>query len=281
MNDSTLARRQAWYRLFPEGSIEFLLVTRIILVTALLALAAFQRVQRHVVLAGLFGVLWVDYVLVTWWLVQMAGDVQTLGAGGEAVDQARPAPWRSALVACLPATAVLLLAAPWPSLVIRDPATRARITGVLLPVLAILYVASVPFAQRALGRLAIGPGLWRWLLLVPIVHWFALHRLLAKLNERLRLMRPAGGQTDAEGPSPALPLADAAWALALIPWSLVVVEALRDAPISRFLGPCGAILAAVFLIADVAVLESTQRRFLVVLGARPREVRGQDGSGRV
>lgn len=264
MSDSSLAQRQTWLRYFPEGNIEFLLVTRILMVLILLALAAFAASQRAIVLLGLCMVFWVDYALVLWWLVQVSGDTLDLAEGREvSIYDSRRDRRRAGVLVVLPAAAAVLLAAPWPAMAIDRAATREAVVRIALPALGFAYVAMLPLALRVLSRKQVGGLVWRLLLLVPVLHWFALHRVLRTLDGRIRSLRQRSGSNGEEPESSlvAIPLADVTWFLAVVPWSYVLVRSMLDQQWSRLLAPCGAALVAVFAIADVAALEGVQRQF--------------------
>ena len=66
MTDNIGAQRRNWFRSFPEGSIEFVVITRVLALLLLAALAIVPGIQRPAVLVALALVLWVDYLLMMW-----------------------------------------------------------------------------------------------------------------------------------------------------------------------------------------------------------------------
>jgi len=275
MNDDFVTERKKWFRFFPEGSIEFLLITRVLALLLLAALAVISSPQRPAVLVALAFLLWVDYVLMLWWVIQLATDLDDL------FQEVPPNPnvahrrrTRTALLAVLPSVAAVLLLAPWldvlnafhPSSLFRETLPR-----VMLPVLGSLFIIFVFIAQYALRRIRLGPALWTLLLLVPVVHWFAMHRLLSPLQKRIQ--ERYGERDDAsghpeQGPSISLILADVTWLLSILPWGIVIVLALQDCSWSPVVPLCGTMLASVFAVADLAAMERLQRQFVGLLQGR-------------
>lgn len=254
MNDTSLGRRQSWFRYFPEGNIEFLLVTRILAVFLLLALGVMRQTQRPMVLTALIGVLWVDYVLTVWWLVRMAMDLEVLFDRPDTpAEVSGRRSVRAGIVACLPSVAVLLLLTPWPGF-LSNPAIRVAA--------AVAFFVLLVLAQMTLQRIGLGPAVWTLLLLIPVLHWFAVHRLIGRLRCRLESRRQAEGEPAAqEGPSLAIPIADATWVLTVAPWAVLVIMAFLGHSWPTALPPCATILAGLFCVADVAAVEGLQRQF--------------------
>jgi len=283
MND-TLSQRQRWFRSFPEGTLEFLLVTRILSVFLLLSLTVVRESQRTVVLLALSAILLLDYVLMVWWAVQMTVDLNSLvgrtagpsnagqhegadqpGNGGAGPGKRGPRGSVIALLACLPALTVFLALAPWPELFIRNPFARADFMRVFLPAAGVLFLVSLVIGYRALAAIRPGPSLWTALVLVPFLHWFAMHRLVAHMRTRLDAYSRSRGEVSTDGMMPAIPIADVTWALAVVPWAAVAVLRLVKGTWSSYFPPCGAVLVAIFAVADVGVMEGLQKRFLVAL----------------
>lgn len=267
MHDTILEQRRRWFRFFPEGGIEFAIVTRVLMVFLLLALGVVRDTQRPAALTVLLLVVWLDYALTLWWVVQMAVDLDDLrldptGSG----EQARRRRIRLGFIVCLPSVAALIALAPWPGLLFKNPVMRDAAAGIVPLVCGIAYLALTSLAVRSLRKLRIGSTVWTVLLLVPVLHWPALHRVLGTLWERLRLLEQSRGQT-VQPPSGALSAAaDALWGLALLPWLVVIVlQVVRDRWPSMFLPTCGAILAGLFMIADLAAMERLQRHFVAAL----------------
>jgi hypothetical protein len=230
----------------------------------------------------------VDYILMMWWGVQTASDLDQLsiqprddapGRAGaaEALDYAGPVvtpaqvQWRCLLAAapaCLPALVAFLALVPWPSFITHDPQKLAVIERVLRPVGLVGFVAALFIGYLALKRVRLGPPVWSLLLLVPFLHWFAMHRLVRHFHTRLNECRQAQGFAANDGPSLALPIADVTWVFAMLPWAILVVVGMSRTPGLSWrdgVAPCGAILTAIFAVADVATLEGLQRQLAVLL----------------
>ena len=273
MSENSLEHRRNWYRFFPEGSIEFLSVTRVLALLLLLSLAIVPNTRRPAVLVALAIVLWIDYLLILWWVVQLATDLNALFAqplpGAKVLRRRRIG---AAILGALPATAALFILAPWPHFLTTSEAARLAMTRVTVPIFCVLFVALAFVAHRALQRIQLGRPQWTLLLLVPIFHWFALHRLLTSLHARVRQRSQASGKLtdDDPGRGPAVIIADVTWVLSVLPWGILVILTLmagewpRTMPYSATPG-CGTILAAPFAIADLAAMENLQRRFVALI----------------
>lgn len=283
MND-TLQQRQRWFRSFPDGTLEFLLVTRLLAVFLLLALAAMRESQRPMVLLALALVLLADYVLMIWWAVQTAADLDSLSARPSAdppapvpaAPEPKPRRLQAVALACLPAVVAFVALAPWPDFAISNAVAREGVVRVLRPAGSVAFVLALIVGYWGLRPIRLGPPVWTILLLVPCVHWFAMHRLVSHLRSRLDACRRATGETVTEGPAVALAFADVTWLLAMIPWVVLIIAGMSRAPGFNwrgFLAPCGAGLTAVFAIADMAALEGLQRQVVATirrLAAPPR-----------
>ena len=265
MSESNLVARRTWFRFFPEGSLEFVVITRVLLVMNLLALAALPGSQRVLALMGLAGLLWLDYTLTLWWLVQMGGDLRALDDAERPASDARRQRVRAAIRVILPATFLVILLAPWPTIIhLTGPVLAAVRIG-----LGILFLASLAVGCRTCRTLDLGGGRWTPLLLVPVLHWPALHRVLMRLHKTLA-EHPArnANKTDA-GPGLAVALADLTWIVSALPWliitGLVIAKGQWPTGATGYLLPtCGTCVAAVFVVIDVAAMENIQRRFVVL-----------------
>lgn len=272
MSEDSLAQRRNWFRFFPEGSIEFVIVTRVLALLLLLALAIVRGTQRPAVLLALVVVLWIDYLLTLWWAVQLATDLNALfGDTPPPADVLRRRRIRAAVLAALPATAALLILAPWPHFVLSE-ASRTAVTRVTVPALCGLFVVSMFVAHGALRRIELGPPPWTLLLLIPVVHWLAVHRLLISFGAELRqrLQAPGRPATGAPGPGPAVRLADVTWVVTMVSWGIALIFILRGGQWPRTLPgsvlPIGAtVMAALFWVADVAAMENVQRQFVALI----------------
>src|SRR5690606_25195948 len=96
---------------------------------------------------------------------------------------------------------------------------RTAVMRILTPIAGLVFIALMPLGYKGLSSAGLEPRAWLWLLLVPGLHWFALHRILARLRRDLEQLRPGQG----EGPSFALPIADVTWLLAIIPWLVLAI----------------------------------------------------------
>jgi hypothetical protein len=177
------------------------------------------------------------------------------------------------LLAALPSVAAAVALIPWEGLLTVLTGTRPQASltiGLPLVAAAVFLVLAWP-AFRVLRRIELGSPVWTILLLTPVLHFFALHRIASGLDVRItdqlrnRSERPAA-QRSATG---ALMIADATWVLSVLPWAIVVgVVVLYGWPSSGAfkIGPvCGTALAAVFAIANLAALESVQRQIVALL----------------
>ncbi|HSW45263.1 MAG TPA: hypothetical protein VLM89_06805 [Phycisphaerae bacterium] len=263
MSDTPLEQRRRWYRHFPEGSLEFLVVTRVLAVLLLLTLIVLREAQRPFITAVLIGVLWFDYVLMMWWAIQVRLDLDA--AAGRPENTAKR--WLVGLKACLPSAIASAALSPWPVLFARQQGLATlRLAG-----MAVLFILFAVVAQRAMQRAGVGKPLWTALTLLPGIHWFAFHRIAAGLEARVqqqaRERRPDTVFPHAS--SPALAVADATWVLCALPWLLVAVLTLiegwpGEGP-ARMVPFCGMILAALFGVANLAALERVQRHFLQLI----------------
>lgn len=267
MNVDMLVERRKWFRVFPEGTLEFTIITRVLALMLLMALAIVGGTQRPLVVVALAVVLWVDYALLVWWVIQVATDLRGI-VNGSGEDT----PSRRAIIgiqAVLPSIAAVATLAPW-----------SRALGWVGPLRWLPIVAGLAFlvllvpAYRVLRRLDVGSPLWTGLLLVPILHWFALHRIAADLDRRIdEQLRTRGQEKASHRPGIALAVADVTWILSILPWAAVVglsvARGWSGSGVSR-LGPvCGAVLAAFFAIANLAALEGVQRQIVTLIRKSP------------
>ncbi len=273
MSETSIEQRKRWYHHFPEGSLEFLVATRVLAIVLLLALLVVTDIQRPVVLSVLVGVLWCDYALMLGWAVQTSLDLDLLA--GQSVPPVKR--WAFGLQVFLPSVVVACTVAPWPSayLVIgrimpslaRQGGVRSEtygqlsLVGYAAAVLLFLVLAAVGY--RALRRIGLGGALWTALLFVPGMHWFAIHRIAAGLHRRIEASLASSDKTSSMSvPAASMALADVTWALCVVPWGVIFAVALiRGWP--SVWGPfCGMLLAAVFAIAELAAIERVQRHFV-------------------
>jgi hypothetical protein len=266
MTSERLLERRKWFRVFPEGTLEFTIITRVLALMMLMALAIVGGSQRPFVVTALIVILWVDYALLIWWVVQVACDLRLVS--GELIDPRRQT--RAGITALLPSVAAAVALIPWAG-VAKFAGISMGFVPVWLPaVAAILYLLLLLPAYRALHRASVDSRLWTFLLLIPLVHWFALHRIVARLGFRIQQgLRERGESSQAVGASAALTIADFTWVFSMLPWVVVAgMSLLRGWPaggMSKFGPVCGTILAAVFAIANLAALEGVQRQMVALL----------------
>jgi hypothetical protein len=276
MSEDMLTERRQWYHCFPEGTIEFNLVTRIVVVGMLGALAVLPESQHVLVINGLVGTLWFDALLIIWWAVQIGMDLETsIAPSGTPAPQAR----RRALVcagwAALPTLPALLLLAPWADLIINDEAARIRAMTVLVPVLSTCFVVSLFLATWALKRLRLGAVGWVVLWLIPVLHLLALHRIIRSTQARIQHRRAETGLNSDErhmmGGS--LIAADIIWLLSLIIWGVLVVRSWQDSaftisPMGKILVILGTVMVAVFSAVQLSLMERLQQQFLGLINRK-------------
>lgn len=268
MTEPTLPQRRLWFRYFPEGSIEFTIVTRLLIFLGLLASAAVgtERIRYYFMVATC-GALWLDYMLTLWWLIQVQADLRDF-APGQGKSETTAPPRTTALFFCaIPSIIFFLIVAPWPTVLIGSFQTRELIQRVGLPILAVALIVAVFAAQKVLSRYEIKPGLWRTLFLVPIIHWFALHRLIPALHNQIADQSgPESDEIRKDAPDTALIIADItvvpAIALWLVPLALMISRGVWPShPLVNILPVCGTLLLTVSLITELAAMEHTQSRF--------------------
>lgn len=279
-----VVRRRRWLSFFPEGTIEFLVITRVLAVLMLLSLMIATGVQRPAILVALMGILWLDYVIMMWWVVGLGFDLpQLAGVPLEAPGEASGVPARggerswTAVRACLPSIAAFLGLAPW-MMMLRyyRPGLNfsAWVNLVFGPGMVVVFILLAVPAWRSLRRLSVGSPVWAALLLVPGLHWLATHRVTRRLERRMyEHVRSSAGEAQAarfEGGSLAVPIADATWLLTALPWLVVAVlsvgyDAWPHRLPAMLLPFCGMLVGAVFAVANVAALEHTQKQFMALM----------------
>jgi hypothetical protein len=274
---SNLAQRRAWFRYFPEGTLEFLLVTRVLALLLLAGLTLVRGSQRPAILFVLGALMLADYLLILWWGIQLVTDLDDLETPGS-VDAAaaRRTRLNTFLVAMLPAFFAMLFLTPFQEFTIADPMKRQHLASILKPILGAGYLILVFFAWRRLAAIRFGHNGWVILFFCPGLHLLALHRLAVRwqrrLDDRLQTARirsdPAAGGT--------LLLCDITWVAGMLAVGLLVVMSGQDDAVwvNRLYKPAylgTAALAAIFAIAQVALMENLQRRFLAALQVEPAQ----------
>lgn len=252
---TTLQQRREWYRFFPEGTLEFLIITRVLGLGGLLALGVAGGAYRPWVWAGVTALLWCDYLLVIWWLLQLTLDSR-LASPGEGPGQHRVVLCGQAILPSL-AMVALLAGLTWGR-------------GLNWPTVLVLLVvwAGLTFIGRAaLNRAGLGGGLWGLLLMIPGLHWPAVHRLSGDVAERL-----VDSQAEPDGVKGSRTLLQAAslvWVITIVPWlvllALTIANTWPQSGKARFAPLCATAPAVVFAILDLAAIENVQQRFVAWL----------------
>jgi len=113
---------------------------------------------------------------------------------------------------------------------------------------------------------------WTVMFMIPFVHWFAMHRLLMKLENSLHQRSQAAGIPDIEdgGIGPLVMVSDIMWFLSMLPWGgIIILNILHNwwpSGIPAVAVPlCGILFAILFSIVNLAVLENLQRRFVALI----------------
>ncbi|MCL2330842.1 MAG: hypothetical protein FWC56_06030, partial [Phycisphaerae bacterium] len=320
MDGERLIERRKWFRVFPEGTLEFTIVTRVLALVLLISLAVVGSAQRPLALAALAFILWVDYALLMWWMIQVATDLllvcgklpddtpsyrmplglrvvlpsvafslmvipwvdllTILGLGAKAnyfrfvpvvgvvlfllflVPAYRSSSYRVRLgfKIILPSVAVLLAVTPWVDLLtILGFGSMTTVLGVgvktqyfIAPIAGVvLFLLFFVPAYKSLLRIGVNSPIWASVLLIPIFHWFALHRVAAVMDRRIdHQLRARGFEKLSHRPRLAIGMADITWLLGVVPWLVVLIFVLlRGWPMGgAFRGGvvCSTILTALF-----------------------------------
>lgn len=270
MPSETLIERRKWLRIFPEGLLEFLIITRIFGLMMLVALAVVTGTQRPLVLTVLALVLWVDYALIMWWAVQVTDDLR-LGTGAAAAEQTAPvraSPPLWAVVVVLPSVLAVVVLAPWTQLLalFTSDASAHALARVAMPAAVIGYLVSLVPAYRVLRKMEVGSPLVSVMCLVPLIHWLGQHRLAGQIGTRLeeQLIKRGDSPEMLVRAKPVLLAADLLWVLSILPWAvLFAISTYRGWPTgsaSKLMPVCGTCLASLFAITNLAGLERVQRQ---------------------
>ncbi|HOM49931.1 MAG TPA: hypothetical protein PLT93_02150 [Phycisphaerae bacterium] len=271
MTAERLLERRKWFGVFPEGTLEFMIITRVLALLMLIALAVVGGAQRPFVLAGLAGILWVDYALLLSWAIQVAMDLRC-ASGEQGLDDTPRRRTAVTIQAMLPSLAAVIALMPWSSLVrVVTGSSSPVLAGVISGAAVIAFLALLWPAYRALRGIDLGSPIWTILFLVPLLHFFASHRLACGLDARIRdQMRSRGERVETvHGANVAVIVADVMWILTILPWAIVIgIVCVNGWPAHRAfkLGPvCGTMLAALFAIANLAALEAVQRQIVALI----------------
>jgi hypothetical protein len=272
MSNPALVERRQWLAYFPQGRIEFLIVTRVLAVLLAAALIVMQEFQRPLVFVALGAVLWVDHVLVIWWLAQIAFDLRQLNTSSESPAN-EASRFAGSIWATLSISAACCLILPWPA-AMRVMAMQFSdgLTAAISVIALIVFIVSTGLAWRELSRMQFGSAVWIVLLMVPGLHWFATHRLVNGLHRRIvRVLESAGSSKEGESPSlPAVAVADVAWVATVLPWLVVTVMTLMrnewPAALPYSVSTmCATLMSAVLAVANLGALEGLQKSFVRLL----------------
>lgn len=266
MNAERLAERRKWFRVFPEGTLEFAIITRILALFLLLALSVVGGTQRPMIVMGLIFVLWVDYALLIWWLLQVALDLRMLMGATDADTPTRRA--KIFIKAILPSIAAVIALVPWQQLMLILAGGTSMPRWIPLAAGLAFVILCVP-ALRGLREAQVGSGLWAVLLLVPILQWPASHRLAGNLHRRICEQLQARTETAVHPPRAAMAIADVTWVLGVLPWATiagyVLVQGWSGQAVLKFGMVCGTVFAAFFAIANLAAMEAVQRQLVALI----------------
>ncbi len=269
MNSNGLEHRRNWFRFFPDGTLEFVVVTRVLAVLLMVLLFVVRRTQQAPVFLGLCGMLWIDYLLTLFWIIQLATDLRSLSSDpSTGTPDSSASRVRTLLVMALPATLAFAVVAPWPQLILSPGPMQAAVTRLLIPALALAFLLSLTMAYRRARGLALGSAVWSFVILVPLLHWLGIHRLLGGLHDRMA--RFSGRQASAEdsGAGVSATAADVLWIITILPWLLLILLTVvqgagaAGAMTHRVVPVCGAMLFGLFSAVDLAAMEKLQKRFV-------------------
>lgn len=258
-----LSQRRQWLSFFPEGSLEFLVVTRVLAIVLLSTLIIIPTNQRPMVLVALCGTLWLDYALTMWWLLEVSTELE--GIRNPSLLIAGPMYMvRQAALALLPATLTILAFALWAR------GSRSTLIWAVTAAAVVAGLATIPIALRVLRSAYLGSSAWLIVLLIPVAHWFSLHRLLPALHGRVRQRAidqglPVSSET---GAGSAVTAADIFLVLGVIFGFLWSVLLIRRTDLGFKGGAAAAAtisMACFFSITDVAAVEYLQRRFVALM----------------
>jgi hypothetical protein len=269
MSPDNLEQRRNWFRFFPDGTLEFVVVTRVLSVLLMVLLFVVQGTQQTAVFLALCGMLWIDYLLTLFWISRLASDLRSLPPDRSAGAPVPPAAGiRTLLVTALPATLAFAIVAPWPQVILPASAMQPAAIRLLVPVLGLAFLLSLMPAYRRARSLSLGPAIWTAAMLVPLLHWLGIHRLLNGLHGRI--VRLSGEQSSAEesGPQLSASAADVLWIITILPWLLIILlmvlkgtGTMSSMPY-RIVPVCGAMLFGLFSAVDLAAMEKVQKRFV-------------------
>jgi hypothetical protein len=272
MNETNLQQRRKWFHFFPEGNLEFTVVTRTLMFLLLLIMLVVPERIRFYSIMMFAAVFFADYLLSLWWSIEIATDLNDLQSGQKAtVEEKGRRRIAAVILDSLPCLFILLMVIPWARLIFSDPGSQQAVMRIAYPLLAVGLVAALILSMWMMRRIQMGPGLWGFLSLLPVLHWFALHRLISRFHQRLPQQNEGEKEADeVSAPGIALALADATWILSMLPWLAALALGIwrgqwpGDLPFA--VAPvCGTAMLGLFLIANLAAMEHLQKLFVSVL----------------
>ncbi|UCD29459.1 MAG: hypothetical protein JSV03_02960, partial [Planctomycetota bacterium] len=159
--------------------------------------------------------------------------------------------------------------APWAEYLIRPESARTALMRIMEPALMVLFLVLVCFGYGALRRVRLGPAKWTLLLLIPIFHWFAVHRMVTNLHSKLQHRMQERGHVvkDEPGFKALILVSDITWILSMLPWGLILFLSLLHNHLPAGLAYsairiCGIAFAVVFAVGNLASMEYLQRQFV-------------------
>jgi hypothetical protein len=276
MSQSSIEQRRNWFRFFPEGSLEFVVVTRVLSLLLMLGCLIVQGPLRPLATLALCTVLWIDYVLTQSWFVQLSTDLDTFSRDpSPTCEELSARRRRISLFMVLPATLLFAFVAPWPAAVLPAGSIRATAERIIAPACGLAAVLSLWPSLRTARNLQAGSSLWSCATLIPLLHWLGIHRLLNHMDRRIcDLLYPQGRPPSDSGPSLAAAAADTLWIITVLPWllaiGLLIVRggAAIEQTTFRLTMACGSLLYGLFSVIDLAAMENVHRRFIRLIRGR-------------
>jgi len=275
MSQDNLQQRRSWFRFFPEGSLEFVVVTRVLVMLLMLMLMIVTGTQAPFILMALLGMLWLDHMLTLSWTVQLVTDLSTLAEDASPGSGQKPTGiGKTLLIVALPITLAFAAIAPWPEILFPVGTVRGTANSAAKPLLVVASLLSLLPAYRQAKSLQLGPAVWTLAYLLPLLHWLGIHRLLAPLDRRLLSRFRIEPAPEDVGPGTVAAAADVLWIICVLPWLIMAILAFTRGPSAsagmagRLACVCGVLLFGLYSVVDLAAMEKVQRRFLRLLRSR-------------
>lgn len=276
MSQSSIEQRRNWFRFFPEGSLEFVVVTRVLSLLLMFGCLIVQGTLRPLATLAICLMLWMDYALTQSWLVQLSTDLGAFERNPPPTHgELSAARRRTLVIMVLPATLLFAFLAPWPEAVLPAGTIRTAAARIIAPACGLAAVISLWPAVQTARSLRCGSAGWSCVTLIPLLHWLGIHRLLNHVDRRIcNLLYPQGRPPSDNGPSLAAAAADTLWIITVLPWLLALAlsisrgeHAVEQTPF-RLTMACGSLLFGLFSVVDLAAMENIQRRFVRLMRGR-------------